>query len=245
MLGRKRKTGKTGKRKAKSIAQSVKQLSKAVAKIPKSMPGNMMLGLKARTGGPLGRTYTTTLNYADWFTIDPGVGLSTSYIFATNSAYDPNQNTIGHQPYGFDQLMALYSNYEVISSTIKLSVANTDSTQPLIVGIAQRDSVTPLNLLTVTELWERPDIKTVLAQGLSEYPTTIVDNYSTKAFYQGKRKAGDDVFLGTATTNPAEMNFYHIVASPWTSATDLPAIRCFVQMRMKVRFTGPKDLAQS
>jgi len=43
----------------------------------------------------------------------------TENAFSLNSLYDPDITGVGHQPYGFDQMAALYSNYIVESASIQ------------------------------------------------------------------------------------------------------------------------------
>lgn len=67
------------------------------------------------------------------------------YVYTTNGLYDPNTTGIGHQPTGFDQLMALYNEYVVIGSTIKVSFTNSDETNAAICGISMLDYSTTDN----------------------------------------------------------------------------------------------------
>lgn len=52
------------------------------------------------------------------FDMDPGTGLVSVYNFRANSAFDPNETEIGHQPYNWDQLSPFYKYYRVIRSHI-------------------------------------------------------------------------------------------------------------------------------
>jgi len=51
--------------------------------------------------------------------------------FRANGMYDPDAGVGGHQPLGFDQYMALYSRYEVVTSKIDVQLWATD---PAIAG---------------------------------------------------------------------------------------------------------------
>lgn len=60
--------------------------------------------------------YSARLHYSDDISLSAPATVyqfGTDYIFRLNSLYDPNETSTGHQPYGFDQLAALYRNYKV------------------------------------------------------------------------------------------------------------------------------------
>lgn len=54
-------------------------------------------------------TQNCVLRYHETFNLNPGVGGTPGvYVFRANSCHDPNLTGVGHQPRGYDQLMALY-----------------------------------------------------------------------------------------------------------------------------------------
>ncbi len=52
--------------------------------------------------------YTETVQFSNLTTV------GSQNIFNLNSCFDPNRTGTGHQPYGFDQLAALYNRYRVL-----------------------------------------------------------------------------------------------------------------------------------
>ncbi len=48
----------------------------------------------------------------------PNTGAVVSYVFSANGMFDPDITGTGHQPIGFDQMMALYEQYTVTRSVI-------------------------------------------------------------------------------------------------------------------------------
>jgi len=64
---------------------------------------------------------TVDLRYAQTKTYTTGsAGVAgTENAFSLNSLYDPDITGVGHQPYGFDQMASLYSNYIVESVSIQ------------------------------------------------------------------------------------------------------------------------------
>jgi len=62
-----------------------------------------------------------TLRYAQTNTIDvANFGIS-AQVFRANSLYDPDYTGTGHQPNGFDQLIAAYNHYTVVGCRIRVS----------------------------------------------------------------------------------------------------------------------------
>ena len=62
------------------------------------------------------------------------------YLFRTNSLYDPDNATGGHQPMYFDQLGALYDRYSVLSSKIIVNFQSAPGTTvPCLVWIRPLD----------------------------------------------------------------------------------------------------------
>jgi hypothetical protein len=64
----------------------------------------------------------TKLRYGDAFTLTCGAsGLyGTEQVYRMNSLYDPDLTSTGHQPYGFDTLATIYTNYKVHGFRAKL-----------------------------------------------------------------------------------------------------------------------------
>jgi len=64
--------------------------------------------------------------YCDTFTLTVGTGgvLGAEHIFRLNSLYDPDFTIGGHQPYGFDQVAALYRKYRVDGCRFEVTLTN-------------------------------------------------------------------------------------------------------------------------
>ena len=122
-----------------SKRKSASQLSKGKAKARRAsrfgrVPANL---------GPLPMTQKAKFNYFNGFNLDVGaVGIPASYVFSANGLYDPNITGIGHQPRGFDQLMALYDHYVVIGVRAILTVHGSDTGNGTICGMYVKDNST-------------------------------------------------------------------------------------------------------
>lgn len=67
------------------------------------------------SANPFPNKYFAILNYSDQFTFTTGaVGvLGTEQVLRLNDMYDTDQTGTGHQPYGYDQMAAIYARYQV------------------------------------------------------------------------------------------------------------------------------------
>ena len=65
-----------------------------------------------------------TMRYSTSITLTGGVAGSFGHIFDANGLYDPDRTGFGHQPRGFDEMMALYSKYVVTGAKIHCRYRN-------------------------------------------------------------------------------------------------------------------------
>lgn len=75
-----------------------------------------------RNTTPYAQRYITKLKYSENY--QPGSVAYSIFRFRINSLYDPNYTGGGHQPYGFDQLSAVYNRYRVISCSYAITIAS-------------------------------------------------------------------------------------------------------------------------
>jgi hypothetical protein len=84
------------------------------------------------------------------------------YVYRGNNIYDPDLTGTGHQPMGFDQWAALYSQFQVISSSCKLQGTDTSSTSApstLVVSLCPTISSTDIASYQPTTVGELPYAK--------------------------------------------------------------------------------------
>lgn len=72
---------------------------------------------------PVARNYIVRLKYSDTIDFSPVSLATVLYTFRMNSIFDPDQSGTGHQPYGRDQLAALFNRYRVYAFTWIISIA--------------------------------------------------------------------------------------------------------------------------
>ena len=204
-----------------------------------------------RIGG-LSKSYKCRLRYSDFISLDPSaVSPIASYIFRANSLYDPDLTGVGHQPYGFDQLMARYDHFTVIGS--KIYVRNmqegTSNVNPCVFGIHLSDNNT-VPFSDVNHFLESPDgsansVGGILSSGAyiqAGVGNTISKGFSMNRFFH--KKLGDSDMQGSASANPTEGAYFQVLACS-INGNDPGSCTFKVTIDFDVIFTEPKILAQS
>lgn len=193
-----------------------------------------------RALSPIPQRYITKLKYSQVVTTSAVFG---NYAMNLNSLYDPDRTGVGHQPYGFDQLAALYNRYRVISCGYRLNLAVGTSTQPVIL------TAMPANIVVTggscSEMRENPRTKYITQNpGAS---SIVLRNKSQIPSIVGRTKAqymADDRYQAEVTSDPNELVILNIQS--WTAADAyLPGVQVQVVMEYTVEFFDIKSLGQS
>lgn len=191
------------------------------------------------------RSWKRSLLYYDSPSIDPSVGgVVASYVFSANGMYDPNISGVGHQPLGFDQLMAAYDHYTVIGSKITVTFTNTDSSNSQLAGIfLTRNSATENDYVKIIENGKGNYVR--LGTSGKDNATATLSLSAPIANFLGISKIMSEADLkGTDAANPAQECYFHIWAAPGVSV-DSSVVRCDVLIEYIAVFTEPKLLAKS
>lgn len=211
-------------------------------------------------GGPFGQVFDTELSYAEYFSMNPTLGGTTSTLFLANGLFDPYVALGGHQPHGFDYLNLIYENYQVLSSTIEVVMypkisptqlnAGSGTVNAQLLGgfmsIGVRDTSASLTgaLTTLNDVLERPNIRTVFINS-NDSPTSIRASFSMPKFYGRTRGLDDAEITGSATSDPTDKVYYHVIFGPPDGSTDLESHQFIARIKFKCRFFNPKNLVQS
>lgn len=184
------------------------------------------------------------------YTTDVAITLASSsaqpgtYILVGNGMYDPDSTGTGHQPRGFDQLMAFYDHYVVTSVTLKAQFFNTSGSVASIGFVSVRDSFTAS--ANFTDYLESSLTRTVQlgVEGTSSATKTIVYNLDVAKFLGRRDPLSDPELKGNTSSNPTETCFFHIGAQTpdlfTTSAVLLIATLTYTCVLIE-----PKMVAQS
>jgi len=245
-------------------------------RLSKRPPGTVNTGLNVaippkymnpRIGGPFGQVFETELVYTTQVQLDPGSGGSASMVFSANGMYDPEVALGGHQPHGFNELTALFANYQVLSSACEATLFPKSEayTWPATISGSQGSFVVPQLLLgsilaigvrdtstqftgssvQATTLMERPGLVTKCV-GSYQNPTKVKATFSVSKFYGKSKVVQDDTLHGTGSSDPSDGVYYHVIlAPPEASGMNLPPQNVFIRIKYRARFFNPINLASS
>jgi len=222
-------SGSRGKRK-----RTGKQVTTYKA-IPKTLSAN-------------GRTFPLVakakLVYCD--TLNLGVGPQTWWKWRANSVYDPDYSVTGHQPLYFDQFMAIYDHFYVVSSKCTIELCDsTVSTAPwnMQCTLYTDDDTTGDN--AASSAAERPGAATAMYSTNTSEPVVLTQTYSYQKFFGGGDVTADSLQQGTVATNPTESVIFQmdVLEPTLTRASALGSVR--VKLEYWVIFTELATITQS
>lgn len=188
-----------------------------------------------------------------WVYADDGFNGSTTavglyqydHVFRGNSLYDPDATGVGVQPYGYDQVSALYGAYRVAASSITV---NWVISSPIGAGTGEQVKcyVIPFRD-TVISYKDNADLRTIpfcrykigsIAEGQSQR------NW-VKGYCSGKKIARyeswtDPSKLAGVTQNPASVWYWHVI---FDTATIGKA--CTIYFDVKIKYYSVMQRAQN
>lgn len=195
---------------------------------------------------PMPYKFAARLKYQQSITLNPGaVGASAVHVFNANSLYDPDLTTTGHQPRGFDNLMAMYDHYTVIGAKIKAEFTGTNlQTNNLNCFITLKDipgvSADPNDYLEAYNTTHGVLIQTTGTSGLVK----LTKGFSPRKFFHRTKVLTDQTARGTASSSPSEDALWHVGAAP-IFPVDAGAINVNIYIEYLAVFTERRVLAQS
>lgn len=200
----------------------------------------------AKVGRAFPEKIRTTLRYSD-ITASYGAAagaMVATAIYCCNGLYDPYFPIGGHQPYGFDQYMAVYNHYSVIKSNIKVTfqMQNADAANnfPGVVGINFDDDGTDAS--TATTRIEKTGRKNYGVIGEDHSQVVLRDSWSCKQKF-GAQSNDLDKNIGSITSNPSETSTWFI----WylNNGGTTGYVQLVVDIEYDVEFTELKDFGPS
>lgn len=175
-------------------------------------------------------------------------GSAVGYVFSANGLYDPNITGTGHQPMGFDQLMAFYEQYTVTNATITVRFNAYASTQPNVSAVYLSPDTTIQTSPGVT--MENGLLKSVVTEGASgTYSPTkeITLNCDVAKYFNRDKRAmiNDSDLQGTAAANPTEQVYFIISSWQAFALSTSQTIHFDVLLSYDAWFTEPRKLPAS
>ncbi len=179
----------------------------------------------------------------------PGAGLSKSIPFVANGVYDPYYPIGGHQPKGFDQWMALYSNFNVLGSKCNVRLLQT-ATQDFCWGVGRTPTPNELDNKSLEYILECRMNKGYSISGSYSVNNNMPSSTTRSIKYSQKKQHGMNStstkeLIGTASNNPSELTIFEVWAAPSQNDMESKIIKFIVTIDYIVLFTEQKVLAQS
>lgn len=181
-----------------------------------------MLTLRGGMGFP--DIYMCPMRYVGTYQFYPDV--FHIQTFRVNSCYDIDLTNVGHQPLYFDQLTAVYTNYEVTAFKMDVKIVNQSTTtnSQVCCGFTAYDPSSQFYQV----LAEQPFAKTVevgLGQGNNRAKMSIYG--STKRVEGYKAINQIPQFWGTASTNPTFIVYGFVCVR---AIDGISANNCFIEV---------------
>lgn len=195
--------------------------------------------------GPLTPQIKTNLLYCERLSLNSGIGGTASVnVFSANGLYDPDITNVGHQPRGFDQIMALYDHYVVIASKITVHFGSTNAEVYDHIGcIAVLDTTSTSS--SHLDYSERPVSKLCnIPSGPSAPMSTISVGVNPNAFLGRSSPLSDPDLKGSSASNPVEQALFHVAAWP-IQTVDAGDINIYVRIEYTAIFIEPKNVGSS
>lgn len=184
-----------------------------------------------------------TLRYA--MTFVPGAVPVFTQVFRGNGCFDPDITGSGAQPTGFDQYMALYKNFRVIRSKIRVSVlsGSTAAAAGQAIVVVRADAASgaslasdPLGALCSTNATHR------VVQSFPAPGVRMEMNRTTSRMLSLSPDLPD--LLGDASADPAVQWHWHVTVSSFDLSSN-PVVRVLCNLEYTVEFTGRKTITLS
>jgi len=194
-------------------------------------------GLRA----PIPYKLTTSMLYSARVTLSPTLGVAAVHVFSANGTYDPDITGVGHQPRGFDQLMALYDHNVVIACDIRVDypgVGVGGNINPGIAFLALRDFTTAGT--TENDYLELGDCTHETTSPAQGYPTRLMMSCNPNKFLGRSSPLSDPNLKNSASNNPTEQAYWHVGLNR-ASGLDITAISALVTIKYTMVLIEPKD----
>jgi hypothetical protein len=181
-------------------------------------------------------TRRATLRYVEAITLTGTSGALGNHVFSANGLYDPNITGTGHQPMGFDQLIALYARGYVVSSRIKVEAYQTTGV-PSVIGI----------ILTTASSAPYSNFYALLESGLAAYKLAAGDTTDTQTvsrtlnveqYFSLENVLEEAEYFSTSGGNPTRQAYYHVFNQDQNS-TSTSIFQLVVTIDYDVIFTTP------
>ncbi len=171
----------------------------------------------------------------------------THYVFRTNSLFDPNFSSTGHQPMGFDEMMQLFQVYSVYQCDVIVTVLNGSATAVVEdrMTVGARFTQRSAGFSTVgTSIIEYGGSRYIEQDPISGIIRKIRMSIKPwKQVPQANFKSENN--QGTAAANPLSPSYLDIWKYNSNPLLDAAALTIRVQLDFTTKFFSPVELVAS
>lgn len=180
-----------------------------------------------------------TLAYYGAHAYAPGAAYY-NFLYRGNDVRDPDYSGAGHQPMWFDQMMAIYTRFEVLASEIAITVTNHDAVMQSLTVYPGMDATAPAS---IEEAMERKYAKTIdVAPETSGVSKTLTHKCSMNQLY-GSGDAHASEGTGDTTNSPTKQFFWQLWFASVAGGNITGNFR--VALKYRVRFFEPRAASTS
>lgn len=197
---------------------------------------------------PFAQRYISKMKYSTQITATgPGGSGWNTYRFNLNSIYDPDQTSLGHQPYGHDTMQSIYNRYRVIKCRYVISgIATGGTTQNQYTVIAALPSNEVHAISTIADAQEAPRCKFITqAPGASLKMLTGTVYLPSLVGRSKSQYMSDDRYQATYGTSPNELAILNVYTGLLAGQAETVSIQLNVTLEYTVESFDVKILPQS
>jgi len=186
---------------------------------------------------------------------DLAIGSVNTILWRANDLYDPQYAAGGHQPFGFDQLIALYQHFTVARSQINVEIMNTGEYKNAgwILHLAsaageQAAAYAAGGVAAITELPRSTGVAMCAVDVSLPRQRTITLNFSGPSFFNKSLQSmlGNTAYSGTAAASPTEDAIFEVTCfSPTNAVVDFTMTAVKTTITYWAVFSEPKYFAPS
>lgn len=190
------------------------------------------------------RTTYRTLRYHTHASLSSASGVVATYVFRANDLFDPDYTSTGHQPMGFDQLMAFYNHFAVDRAKIIVQATN-NALGPMRVAIRVDADLTPIT--NPDQIIEFGGVTYDVLEAKNTYGSNKTLSLCLDvAQLQGiprRNVTTDPQLRGNAAASPAEISYFHVLV--WDPLASGGVVDIDVVLEQAAHFMEPRDLTTS
>lgn len=192
------------------------------------------------------------LRYCQEITLNPTSVAPAVNNFRANDMYDPDFTGGGHQPSGFDQLMAWYDHFTVVGSKISMKFIPTTAGNlvPGYFGVALTDAIGRVGALAGAEsiLESRICGRSYSVGGsynsVDNKSPTVYKSFSARKFFSKSAIVGEKEYKGSTAASPTEEAIFECWAAS-AGLNDPSALTFLITIDYIAVLSEPKSITPS